>query len=145
MESLLSVIIVIGLVIFTNANKFKKESGRKPGTPPGQTGRKPGALPGPTGRKPGALPGLTGRKPTALSRPTGGSARKLQPEDKKRIPSKLDDTQQERRTIAIRLMEGDPVPQGFNAYVCAYCGAVNLVKKGARGKHCCYFCHDPID
>ncbi len=116
MESLLSVIIIIGLVIFSNAIKSNKGKKKK-----------------------------DERKPNVVSKRDGRRIQQVRPENKKSIPSKLEDAGSRKRAIAIRLMEGDPVPEGFNGYVCAYCGAVNLVKKGSKGKHCCYFCHDPID
>ncbi len=50
-----------------------------------------------------------------------------------------------KRTVAVRLMEGDPVPEGYRGIACHYCGAVNLVKKNSPAKHSCYFCREPID
>ena len=50
-----------------------------------------------------------------------------------------------KRSVATRLMEGDPVPEGYLGISCHYCGAVNLVKKNSRAKHSCYFCREPID
>lgn len=56
-----------------------------------------------------------------------------------------EDPYKDQRIIAIRLMEGDPVPEGYNAIRCNYCGAINLTTKNCREYHSCYFCHQPID
>lgn len=50
-----------------------------------------------------------------------------------------------KRKTALRLMEGDPVPEGYLGITCHYCAAVNLVKKNSPAKHNCYFCREPID
>ena len=49
------------------------------------------------------------------------------------------------RIVALRLMEGDPVPEGYVRVKCPYCGADNLVTKHCRQYHSCYFCRVPID
>ena len=50
-----------------------------------------------------------------------------------------------KRIVALRLMEGDPVPQGYTVIRCPYCAAENLVTKNCRQHHSCYFCRVPID
>ena len=49
------------------------------------------------------------------------------------------------RIVALRLMEGDPVPEGYVRIRCPYCGADNLVTKNCKQYHSCYFCRVPID
>ena len=49
------------------------------------------------------------------------------------------------RIVALRLMEGDPVPEGYVRVKCPYCGADNLVTKHCKQYHSCYFCRVPID
>ena len=49
------------------------------------------------------------------------------------------------RIVALRLMEGDPVPEGYVRIKCPYCGADNLVTKHCKQYHSCYFCRVPID
>lgn len=49
------------------------------------------------------------------------------------------------RIVALRLMEGDPVPQGYHMIKCPYCAAENLVTKNCKQHHSCYFCRVPID
>lgn len=49
------------------------------------------------------------------------------------------------RIVALRLMEGDPVPEGYVRIKCPYCGADNLVTKNCKQYHSCYFCRVPID
>ena len=50
-----------------------------------------------------------------------------------------------KRIVALRLMEGDPVPEGYERIKCPYCGADNLVTKHCKQYHSCYFCRVPID
>ena len=49
------------------------------------------------------------------------------------------------RVVALRLMEGDPVPENYRKVKCPYCGADNLVVKGSKQYHSCYFCRVAID
>lgn len=49
------------------------------------------------------------------------------------------------RIVALRLMEGDPVPDGYVKIRCPYCAADNLVTKHCKEYHSCYFCRVPID
>ena len=49
------------------------------------------------------------------------------------------------RIVALRLMEGDPVPENYKSVKCPYCGADNLVVKGSKQYHSCYFCRVGID
>lgn len=49
------------------------------------------------------------------------------------------------RIVALRLMEGDPVPEGYVRIRCPYCVADNLVTKHCKEYHSCYFCRVPID
>ena len=46
--------------------------------------------------------------------------------------------------VAMRLYEGDSIPQGKRLSVCSYCGAENLLPMGARERYCCYFCREPL-
>lgn len=50
-----------------------------------------------------------------------------------------------KRIVALRLMEGDPVPEGYTRIKCPYCAADNLVTKHCKQYHSCYFCRVPID
>ena len=50
-----------------------------------------------------------------------------------------------KRIVALRLMEGDPVPEGYERIKCPYCAADNLVTKHCNQYHSCYFCRVPID
>jgi hypothetical protein len=56
-----------------------------------------------------------------------------------------EDKHKDKRVVALRLMEGDPVPEGYVGITCHYCGAVNLVTQGCHNYHSCYFCREPID
>lgn len=48
------------------------------------------------------------------------------------------------RIAAIRLYEGDHVPQGYRMVKCHYCAAENLIAYSARGDYMCYFCHEDL-
>lgn len=48
------------------------------------------------------------------------------------------------RIAAIRLYEGDHVPQGYRMVKCHYCAAENLIAHSARGNYMCYFCHEDL-
>lgn len=50
-----------------------------------------------------------------------------------------------KRIVALRLMEGEAVPQGYVQVKCSYCGADNLVTQNCKQYHSCYFCRVPID
>ena len=50
-----------------------------------------------------------------------------------------------KRIVALRLMEGDLVPEGYTRIKCPYCAADNLVTKHCKQYHSCYFCRVPID
>ena len=50
-----------------------------------------------------------------------------------------------KRIVALRLMEGDPVPEGYRKIKCPYCAADNLVTKHCKEYHSCYFCRVAID
>ena len=56
-----------------------------------------------------------------------------------------EDEYADRRIVALRLMEGDPVPAGYTKIKCPYCAADNLVTKHCKQYHSCYFCRVPID
>ena len=56
-----------------------------------------------------------------------------------------EDEHAKQRIVALRLMEGDPVPQGYVKIRCPYCAADNLVTKNCKQYHSCYFCRVPID
>lgn len=170
MDSILSLIIVIGLIMISNVRKMKKEGDRSVNnrtTLPssGMTGKSSASGANGTRRTASAPEAFGRNKPLISSRIFGKD--KTATTSKKSIPSHLENRgrtvisspAEERgmgrisssegarvkRTVALRLIEGEPVPQGYNAYRCSYCGAISLVKKGAGGKHSCYFCHNPID
>lgn len=56
-----------------------------------------------------------------------------------------EDEHASKRIVALRLMEGDPVPEGYTRIKCPYCAADNLVTKHCKQYHSCYFCRVPID
>lgn len=56
-----------------------------------------------------------------------------------------EDEHARQRIVALRLMEGDPVPEGYVKIRCPYCAADNLVTKHCKQYHSCYFCRVPID
>ena len=56
-----------------------------------------------------------------------------------------EDEHASQRIVALRLMEGDPVPEGYTRIKCPYCAADNLVTKHCKQYHSCYFCRVPID
>ena len=56
-----------------------------------------------------------------------------------------EDEHARQRIVALRLMEGDPVPEGYTKIKCPYCAADNLVTKHCKQYHSCYFCRVPID
>lgn len=56
-----------------------------------------------------------------------------------------EDEHAHQRIVALRLMEGDAVPEGYVKIRCPYCAADNLVTKHCRQYHSCYFCRVPID
>ena len=56
-----------------------------------------------------------------------------------------EDAHAHQRIVALRLMEGDPVPEGYVKVTCPYCAAENLVTKHCKQYHSCYFCRVPID
>ena len=56
-----------------------------------------------------------------------------------------EDEHAHQRIVALRLMEGDPVPAGYVRIKCPYCNADNLVTKDCKQYHSCYFCRVPID
>ena len=56
-----------------------------------------------------------------------------------------EDEHASQRIVALRLMEGDPVPEGYVKIRCPYCAADNLVTKHCKQYHSCYFCRVPID
>lgn len=48
------------------------------------------------------------------------------------------------RIAALRLYEGDHVPQGYRMVRCSYCAAENLIAYSSRGNYMCYFCHEDL-
>lgn len=56
-----------------------------------------------------------------------------------------EDAYANQRIVALRLMEGDPVPEGYIKIKCPYCAADNIVTKHCKQYHSCYFCRVPID
>ena len=56
-----------------------------------------------------------------------------------------EDEHAHQRIVALRLMEGDSVPDGYIKIRCPYCAADNLVTKHCKQYHSCYFCRVPLD
>ena len=76
----------------------------------------------------------------------------MEPHEEERIQPKIrnhdlwgEDEYANQRIAALRLMEGDPVPEGYVKIKCPYCAAENLVTKHCKQYHSCYFCRVPID
>ena len=76
----------------------------------------------------------------------------LEPHREEKVQPKIrtnnlwgEDEHAKERIVALRLMEGDPVPEGYTRIKCPYCGADNLVTKHCKQYHSCYFCRVPID
>ena len=94
-----------------------------------------------------------------LKTPVPNTPRKIKTENKhwephkeERIQPKIrtnnlwgEDEHARSRIVALRLMEGDPVPEGYKKIRCPYCAADNLVTKHCKQYHSCYFCRVPID
>ena len=45
---------------------------------------------------------------------------------------------------AVRLYEGDSVPDGMTRVRCSYCAADNLIPEGSRQRYTCYFCREEL-
>lgn len=60
------------------------------------------------------------------------------------LPKETRVKKEENRMVALRLYEGDHVPQGYRMVRCSYCAAENLIAHSARGKYMCYFCHEDL-
>ena len=76
----------------------------------------------------------------------------MEPHKEEKIQPKIrtnnlwgEDAHAGQRIVALRLMEGDPVPESYVRIKCPYCGADNLVTKNCKQYHSCYFCRVPID
>ena len=76
----------------------------------------------------------------------------MEPHREERVQPKIrnnnlwgEDEHAHQRIVALRLMEGDPVPEGYVKVKCPYCAAENLVTKHCKQYHSCYFCRVPID
>ena len=76
----------------------------------------------------------------------------MEPHKEERVQPKIrnnnlwgEDEHAHQRIVALRLMEGDPVPEGYVKVKCPYCAAENLVTKHCKQYHSCYFCRVPID
>ena len=76
----------------------------------------------------------------------------MEPHEEERIQPKIrnhdlwgEDERANQRIVALRLMEGDAVPEGYVKVKCPYCAAENLVTKHCKQYHSCYFCRVPID
>ena len=76
----------------------------------------------------------------------------MKPHKEERLQPKIrtnnlwgEDEHARQRIVALRLMEGDPVPEGYVKVKCPYCAAENLVTKNCKQYHSCYFCRVPID
>lgn len=59
-------------------------------------------------------------------------------------PKQIRNEKKGNRIVAIRLYEGDHVPQGYRMVKCHYCAAENLIAHSARGNYMCYFCHEDL-
>ena len=60
------------------------------------------------------------------------------------LPKENKTQKKENRMVALRLYEGDHVPQGYRMVRCSYCAAENLIAYSSRGKYMCYFCHEDL-
>lgn len=76
----------------------------------------------------------------------------MEPHKEENMQSKIrtnnlwgEDAHAKQRIVALRLMEGDPIPDGYIKIRCPYCAADNLVTKHGKQYHSCYFCRVPID
>lgn len=49
-----------------------------------------------------------------------------------------------KRTVAMRLYEGDSIPRGYRMVRCNYCAAENLIPYASKGEYMCYFCHEDL-
>lgn len=60
------------------------------------------------------------------------------------VPKQTRMEKQVSRMVAMRLYEGDRVPQGYRMVKCGYCAAENLIAYSSRGAYMCYFCHEDL-
>lgn len=161
---------IIIIVIFINAKKAAKSGNNQKGA--GSKNRVPGQYSGTSGipnvpkknagtllnepkKKEETLPNVPKSGKTVV--PNVPMKRKtdkkfMEPHREEKIQSKIrtnnlwgEDKHAQQRIVAIRLMEGDPVPEGYIRVKCPYCNADNLVTKNCKQYHSCYFCRVPID
>ena len=146
---------IIVIAVFINAKKAaESEKGRKSSSHKGYTagdGKNNGNY---SGQK--SLTGDMPKKtPTAIPNVSGKHKMEktyMEPHREEVTQPKIrnnnlwgEDEHAKQRIVALRLMEGDPVPQGYLKIRCPYCAADNLVTKNCKQYHSCYFCRVPID
>ena len=162
---------IIVIAVFINAKKAaESEKGGKSASHKGYTvggSKNNGNYSGQTSltgdmpkKTPTAIPNVSGKRkiektPTAIPNVPGKCKTEktyMEPHREEVIQPKIrnnnlwgEDEHARERIVALRLMEGDPVPQGYLKIRCPYCAADNLVTKNCKQYHSCYFCRVPID
>lgn len=148
------VFYIIIIVIFINAKKMAQSGKGQSGIP-----NVPKSGKGITPNVPKSGKGITPNVPKSGKSvtpnvPAKKSQKKtfMEPHREERIQPKIrnnnlwgEDEHAHKRIVALRLMEGDPVPEGYVKIRCPYCAADNLVTKHCKQYHSCYFCRVPID
>lgn len=86
-------------------------------------------------------------KPVTYQKTTAQPVKKnsaVMPEHKKVPPKQTRMEKKGNRIAALRLYEGDHVPQGYRMVRCSYCAAENLIAYSSKGDYMCYFCHEDL-
>ena len=137
------VFYIIIIVIFINAKKMAQSGKEQSGIP-----NVPKSGKGITPNVPKSGKSVTPNVPAKKSQ----KKTFMEPHREERIQPKIrnnnlwgEDEHAHKRIVALRLMEGDPVPEGYVKIRCPYCAADNLVTKHCKQYHSCYFCRVPID
>lgn len=125
--------------------------------PSGAAGQSSGTAARPSGAA-GQSSGSAARSPRSAPQDSGAQEemstiaylnRKAEEDAREHAVQKQEERRQARKDLAgrregVRLLPGDPVPQGMRVAVCPYCGAENLVPGGSRDKFGCYFCREDL-
>ena len=136
---------IIVIVIFVNAKKAA-QSGKEPKTTaiPNVSNKGKTPVPNVSSKGKNAIPNVPRKKQNKKTF--------LEPHKEEHYQPKIrtnnlwgEDEHADKRIVALRLMEGDPVPEGYVKIKCPYCAADNLVTKHCKQYHSCYFCRVPID
>lgn len=128
-----------------------------PYRPSGAAGPSSGTAARPSGAA-GQSAGSAARSPRSAPQDSGAQEemstiaylnRKAEEDAREHAVQKQEERRQARKDLAgrregVRLLPGDPVPQGMRVAVCPYCGAENLVPGGSRDKFGCYFCREDL-